>query len=114
MKPGYNCPMLKKWSILLAFMMLGVAAYTQGSTPDSVIIPTKENLVIDTTLDYGQLFQDFDAFMDSILSPPSYFLGSLSVGKGYFNFENKGSSLLETSKKLTYSPTLGYYDKGGL
>jgi hypothetical protein len=116
MKPEYDCPMLKKWSILLAFIVLGVAAYPQSNSIDSVIVPTAKTSITDTitdpVMDYD-LFQDFDAFMDSILSPHSYFLGNLSVGKGYFNFENKGSSLIETSKKLTYSPILGYYHKSG-
>src|SRR6266513_3625303 len=116
MIPEYNCPMQKKWSIMLAFIMLGVATYSQGNSIDSVIVPTSKTSVTDTTIDPlmdYDLFQDFDAFMDSILSPHSYFLGSLSMGKGYFSFENKGSSLIETSKKLTYSPTLGYYHKSG-
>jgi hypothetical protein len=51
--------------------------------------------------------------MDSILMPHSYFLGSLSLGKGYFNFTSKSSELLQTSKKFTYSPTLGYFHKSG-
>jgi hypothetical protein len=105
--------MLKKWSILLTFIMLGVAAYSQGNSNDSVMASTKEVPTIDTTLNYDELFQDFDAFMDSILSPHSYFLASLSVGKGYYNFEAKNSSQIQTSKKLTYSPTIGYYHKSG-
>jgi hypothetical protein len=113
MKPEFNCPMHKKWSIALAFIMLGIAAYPQSNSMDSVIVPSKMTAGIDTTLNYDDLFQDFDAFMDSILSPHSYFLGSLSMGKGYFNFENKSSSEIQTSSKLTYSPTLGYYHKSG-
>ncbi len=105
--------MLKKWTILPAFILLGIAAYPQGTRVDSVVTPHKEVPVLDTTLNYDELFQDFDAFMDSISSPHSYFLGSLSVGKGYYNFETKSSSLVETSKKLTYSPTFGYYHKSG-
>jgi len=114
MKPEYDCQMLKKWSTLLALILMCVAACPQSNSADSVIIPVKEKFASDTTLDYDDLFQDFDAFMDSILSPHSYFLGSLSVGKGYFNFESKSSALVEASKKLTYSPTLGYYNKTGL
>lgn len=106
--------MLKKWSILLAFIMLGATAYSQGNSADSVITPAKDVSVLDTTLNYDELFQDFDAFMDSILSPHSYFLASLSMGKGYYSFERKNSSVIETEKKLTYSPTIGYYHKGGL
>ena len=106
--------MLKKWSILLAFIMLGATAYTQGSPDDSVRTHVKEIPVLDTTLNYDELFQDFDAFMDSILSPHSYFLTSLSMNKGYYSFERKRTSSIETSKKLTWSPTLGYYHKDGL
>ncbi len=105
--------MHKKWSILLAFVYTGIAAQTQGNPVDSVITPTKEIAAIDTSINYDELFRDFDAFMDSILSPNSYFLASISLSKGYYNFETKNSSLIEPSKKLTYSPTLGYYHKSG-
>jgi len=106
--------MLKKLLILLAFIIQGATAYSQVSTRDSVINPIQDFSVIDTSLNYDELFQDFDAFMDSILSPHSYFMTSLSLGKGYYNFVRKSSSVVQTSKKLTYSPTLGYYHKGGL
>jgi hypothetical protein len=52
--------------------------------------------------------------MDSILSPQSYLLTSLSLGKGYYNFESKGTDQVRTVKKLNYLPTLAYYHKGGL
>jgi hypothetical protein len=106
--------MIKKWFILMAFCMLGVAAYPQGSGIDSVIAPAKEAITADTTLDYDELFRDLDSFMDSILMPHSYFLSSLSLSKGYFNYENKSSSLAQTMKKFGWSPTLGYYHKSGL
>ena len=110
----YDCLMLKKWFILLAFIMLAAVGLPQSNPVDSVINPSKDVLMSDTTLDYEELFQDFDAFMDSILSPQSYLLASLSMGKGHYNFESKDGSLITTSKKLTYSPTLGYYHKQGL
>jgi hypothetical protein len=106
--------MFKQWSIVLAILLSGLAAYSQTGRTDSTIIASKELSDLDTTLNYEDLFQDFDAFMDSILSPHSYFLGSLSLGKGYFNFENKGSSTIQTTQKITYSPTLGYYHKSGI
>jgi hypothetical protein len=106
--------MLKKWFIVLAFWMLGASAYSQNSAGDSILTPTTDLSVLDTLLNYDELFQDFDAFMDSILSPHSYFLASLSMSKGYYNFERKNSMTIESEKKLTWSPTLGYYHKGGL
>lgn len=106
--------MIKKWFILLAFIVPGAAAYPQSNPVDSVIIPAKGDPAIDTSINYDELFSDFDAFMDSILSPHSYFLGSLSLSKGYFNYENKSSSQVQTMKKFSWSPTLGYYHKSGL
>lgn len=105
--------MLKKWFIPLAFL-LPAAAFSQSNQTDSAIAPSKDIPLIDTTFDYEELFQDFDAFMDSILAPHNYFLGSLSLSKGYYNFDSKTTELLEATKKLTYSPTLGYYNKNGL
>ena len=113
MKPEYDCPMLKKWFIILAITMPGVTAYSQSNPADTTIKPVKQSLA-DTSFNYDDLLQDLDAFMDSILSPRSYYLGSLSLSKGYFNFEGKGSSFIQTSQKLTWSPTIGYYDKNGL
>jgi len=74
--------MLKKWSILLVFSILSVATYAQKNSGDSVISPAPVRLLSDTIIDDmldEDLFQDFDAFMDSILSPHSYLLGSLSI-----------------------------------
>lgn len=86
---------------------------SQSSQPDSVIIPDKELAQVDTTIDYDALFQDFDAFMDSILSPHNYTLASMSLSRGYYNFESKNTDLLEPAAKLTFSPTLGFYSKKG-
>jgi hypothetical protein len=105
--------MNRKWSILPAFCLLWFAASAQTNTVDSVIVPAKDDFTIDTTLDYDELFRDFDAFMDSILTPRSYTLATLNMGKGYYNFVSKGG-VVETSKKLTYQPMLGYYHKNGL
>lgn len=107
--------MLKRWTILPAFLLLAVTAHTQDSK-DTIVNPAKpaDLALIDTTIDYDILFRDFDEFMDSILSPRSYFLFSVSASKGFYNFENKSTYDITTSKKLTYSPTLGYYNKSGL
>lgn len=108
--------MLKRWSILPAFLLLAVSAHSQNGPADTSVIPDKhiDASLIDTTIDYDELFRDFDEFMDSILSPRSYFLMSLSAGKGFYNFENKGSYDITTAKKLTYSPVIGYYNKSGM
>lgn len=95
-------------------IMLCIAAYPQGNTSDTIIVSTKDVSFIDTTIDYDELFRDFDAFMDSIFLPRNYLLISASFAKGYYNFLNKTNSSIDASKRLTYSPTIGYYHKGGL
>lgn len=110
----HDCPMLKKWFIVLVFVLPVASAFAQVTRTDSARTTAKDIPVIDTSLNYDELFQDFDAFMDSILSPRSYFLTSVSISNGFFNFEQKTSSVIQTEKKLTYSPTVAYYHKGGL
>jgi hypothetical protein len=106
--------MLKLFFIVPAFFLLDVVAYSQNNPSDSVISLVHDKSLIDTSLNYEELFQDFDAFMDSILTPQSYFLTSLSLTKNFYSFQRKNSTAIETQKKLTYSPTLGYYHKSGL
>ena len=106
--------MIKKCYIILAFTLIGIAASSQSNTSDTTIVPTDNSFLIDTTIDYGELFQDFEAFMDSILSPHSYFLATISLGKSFYNFESKTNSSTKAIQKLTYSPTVGYYHKSGL
>ena len=52
--------------------------------------------------------------MDSLLTPRSYSLASLPIGKGYYNYSSKTDYSISTTQKLNYSPTLGYFHKGGL
>lgn len=107
--------MTKFWVILLAFF-LPAAGFSQSAAGDSTL-PAKPTdslgiIPVDTT-DYDALFQDFDAFMDSILAPHSYFMGAVSMSRGYYNFESKTTELLDPEQKMTYSPLLGYYSKKG-
>ena len=104
--------MFKKWLIALVFIALGVTAHSQSNPVDTVIAP-EEKFLADTSIDYDELFRDFEDFMDSILSPRSYFMPSLSIGRGYFNFLSKDNVFLETTSKLAYSPMLTWYHKSG-
>lgn len=113
MKPAFGGPMLKKFIIIPVFLLLGIATFSQSNTRDTTI-QTAHQPNVDTTIDYDDLFNDFTSFLDSILTPRSFFLGSISIGKRYYNFINKANSKIEASKRLTYSPVLGYYHKGGL
>jgi len=94
-------------------VLTGAAAFSQAGTKDTTVHPVDMS-GIDTTIDYDELFRDFDAFMDSILTPRSYFLLSVSAGRSNYNFESKSNSTVSSVKKLTYSPLIGYFDKNGL
>ena len=78
--------------------------------------PTK-GTDIDTSfadLDYDELFNELDLLLDSLTEPKSFTLFNVAVGHNYFNYQSKSSYLLETSRRITYSPSLGYYSKSGL
>jgi hypothetical protein len=99
----------------MAFFLIGFAAQSQQNSGDSIISRNKDAFVLSDTIDYEDPFQDFDAFMDSILSPHSYFLASLSVNRGFYSFQTKNiSTLIEPTRKLTYSPILAYCHKNGI
>ncbi len=105
--------MLKKRVIGVCFTLVTGLAWGQNNPADS-LQRDDSSLYTDTTLDYESLFRDFETFMDSILNPRSYFMASLSIGRGYFNFTGKGNETLESTPKLTYSPMLTWYHKSGL
>ena len=108
--------MHKKWPIVLVLTILGWTASAQTTPTDTTLaaVLEKNSLEIDTTVDYEELFRDFESFMDSILMPQSFFMPSLSIGRGYFSFDSKNTETLETSAKLTYSPMLTWYQKSGM
>ena len=68
----------------------------------------------DTTAVMDSLMEGFDAYMDSLSQPSSFF--SLSVGMGNRNFSVKNNSLntQETTRQLSFTPTAAYYHKSGL
>lgn len=106
--------MFIKGFLYLTFLLSSICVFAQKNTNDTTIIPDFDITAVDTTIDYESLFSDFDAFMDSILTPRSHFLGSLYLGKGYYSFSDKSSYTITSKQKLNYSPSLGYYHKNGL
>lgn len=112
--PGYHCSMMKKIITILPLFFLGITMFSQVASPDSTKKQEKvDEWAIDSTIDYDLLLQDMESFLDSISSPHSYLLGSLAIGKGYFNYTSK-ESFLATKKAFTYTPTLGFFHKDGL
>jgi len=111
--------MVKKWFIIVLTICSGITVSAQNRSDTSINRP--DSSVNSDIKNAGDSFSDLDDitldelehFLDSILSPRSYFLASVQIGKGYYNYESKSSYLLETSKKITYSPVFSYFDKSG-
>ena len=77
--------------------------------------PVKQKEVIDTAIaDYDVLFNELDALLDSLIKPRSFAMFDIGLGNRYFNYGSKSSYLLEAAKKLTFTPSLNYFDKSGL
>src|ERR1044072_9167656 len=106
--------MFKRWCSILIFHLLGIVAFAQVNPKDSALKKT-EPPIIDSTLDYSDIgFDELDRFLDSILSPHSYLLTALSIQRGYFNYKNKTEVFLEPTRKLAFTPAVGYYHKNGM
>ena len=104
--------MFKRLSTILGLQIIGLTVFSQEN-PGDTLLPVSKTLAIDSAEYYNDLFQDLDSFLDSITAPRSYFLASVSLGKGYFNYKSKSTVLLEAAQKFTYSPTIAFYHKSG-
>jgi hypothetical protein len=109
--------MNKKWLSIIIFIGITVSSSAQETSADSLAKKAQKTQVSvpDDLDDLDDIsFDELASFLDSLLMPHSYFLASLQVGKGFYNYESKSTYLLQTTKKLTYSPLIGYYHKSGL
>lgn len=106
--------MFKNCTTIIALLLLGITSFSQEPPTDTTAPVTKTDIAADTSLDYDFLLSDLESFLDSIAAPHSYFMGSMSMGKGYFNFKSKSNVFIETAEKFTYIPSVGYYHKNGL
>ncbi|RYY40389.1 MAG: hypothetical protein EOO08_04450 [Chitinophagaceae bacterium] len=63
---------------------------------------------------YDALFDDMAEFLDSIAAPRTFFLADVGMSSAYFNYVREGSYDVESRRQATWTPSLGYYHKGGL
>lgn len=104
-KPKYAAMPVKSW-FFICCVFVAVTSHAQK--------PVKDPIPIDSTItDYDALFNELEAFIDSITAPRNFIMFNVGVSSGYYNFENKSSYYLETSRKLTLAPSLSYFDKSG-
>lgn len=67
----------------------------------------------DTTAVLDSLLKDFDTYLDSLSGHKSFFTLNMGIGTGFFSFNDKNSVLLNTQKKIIFSPAVGYFHRSG-
>jgi hypothetical protein len=100
----------------------GVVASAQEPRDTAIKKPLTDSLAAKDTippvaldsLNYDELFSEMESFLDSITAPRSYTLAAIALGKGFFNYKTKDDLSIESQKKMTFIPTIGYYNKDGL
>jgi hypothetical protein len=110
---------MKRIITILPLFFIGIAMSAQVSSDTTKKqSESKQEKIddwgLDSTIDYDLLLKDMESFLDSISSPHSYLLGSVAIGKGYFNYTNKSQSLITTKKAFTYTPIIGFFHKDGM
>jgi hypothetical protein len=113
LKPNQKLLMFKRLLLIAVFIVPASFARSQVTPVDTIPRSDVDSVAFDSSIDYDELFNDLDLFLDSLLKPRSYALVNLSAGQGYFNFANKNNDQTRVEKKIIWSPTFGYYDKSG-
>ena len=77
--------------------------------------PDKKN-DMDTSFleDYDLIFNELDALLDSLTAPRDFTLFNIGVGNSFLNYQSKSSYILETTRKISYTPSLAFYSRTGL
>ena len=74
----------------------------------------KKSAAEDSTAYYNDLFNELDDFLDSLTAPRTFIVANISLTNNYFNFTNKSNTTVETNRRISLAPSLGYYHKTGL
>lgn len=75
---------------------------------------TSPDPLMELPVDYDELFNELDAFLDSLLAPRTYTVLSLGAGTNFFDYTSKEDFTLQTKKQVILLPSVGYYHKSGL
>jgi hypothetical protein len=99
---------MKKLLVLLVFTVAMKPSFSQvGGKLDSLFAKGDTTAVLDS------LMKDFDTYLDSLNGHKSFFILNLGIGTGFFSFNDKNSVLLNTKKKMIFSPAIGYFHRSG-
>jgi hypothetical protein len=67
----------------------------------------------DSTAYYDELFAELDDFLDSLTAPRTMMLFNLGVTNIFLNYETKSTYDVTTTRRISYSPSFGYFHKKG-
>lgn len=68
----------------------------------------------DTSAIMDSLMRDFDAYLDSLIKPKSFFNVSAGFGTGFFSFKDNTTLDYQIRNKAIFSPEISYFHKSGL
>ena len=95
---------------LLFLLLLAGFFNTAIAQKDSTI----SDPLLDSPVNYDELFNELDAFLDSLLAPRTYTVLSFGAGTNFFDYSSNEDFTLHTKKQLILSPSIGYYHKSGI
>lgn len=78
------------------------------------LLHAQKSKAIDSLAYYDELFNELDAFIDSITAPRTMVLVNVGVSSNFLNYQSGSDVDLETKRKINLLPSLGYYHKSGL
>lgn len=94
--------------LLVLLLVLGFFKKAEGQKDSTSLDP-----LLDTSVNYDELFNELDSFLDSLLSPRTYTIISLAAGTNFFDYESKSGYTLQTKRKVLLAPSIGYFHKSG-
>ena len=100
---------MKKLLVVLVFAVAMQPSFSQeGKKLDSLFAKGDTTAVLDS------LMKDFDSYLDSLTGRKSFFTVNMGIGTGFFSFNDKNPVMVNTQKKIIFSPSAGYFHKSGL
>jgi hypothetical protein len=78
------------------------------------LLHAQKNKAVDSLAYYDDLFNELDAFIDSITAPRTMVLVNVGVSSNFLNYQTGSDVDLDAQRKITLMPSLGYYHKSGL
>lgn len=93
--------------IILQSILFCGTSYAQQSKLDALFAGADTTAVIDS------LLKNFDAYLDSLSQPGSFFNISAGMGTGFLSVKNSASSAIKIHRKAVISPQASYYHRSG-